>query len=136
MRVVIDTNVFVSGIFWKGPPFTILDAWRDGRFEIVLSPAILMEYQRVTEELQRSRPPIDLRGIIRLAATSSHMVADVQLPEPVCSDPADDKFLAAAVAGKARVVISGDKALLAVKRYGNVQVTTPHSFVKTWLRAK
>ena len=47
MRVVIDTNVFVSGVFWKGPPAEILRAWRAGRIEIVLSPEILDEYRRV-----------------------------------------------------------------------------------------
>ena len=47
MRVVIDTNVFVAGVFWKGPAATILEAWRDGLIEMILSPAILDEYQWV-----------------------------------------------------------------------------------------
>ena len=41
--MVIDTNVFVSGVFWKGPPARILDAWRDGLIEMILSPTILDE---------------------------------------------------------------------------------------------
>jgi predicted nucleic acid-binding protein len=44
MRAVIDTNVFVSGIFWAGPPRQILVAWQTGRFKLVLSSAILEEY--------------------------------------------------------------------------------------------
>ena len=39
MRAIIDTNVFVSGIFFHGPPYAILDAWRDGRLKLIVSPA-------------------------------------------------------------------------------------------------
>jgi predicted nucleic acid-binding protein len=61
MRIVLDTNVFVSGVFFSGPPYDILNAWRDGRVEIVVSPEILEEYVRVGEELARGFPGIDLR---------------------------------------------------------------------------
>jgi predicted nucleic acid-binding protein len=47
MRIVLDTNVFVSGIFFSGPPHRILGAWRDGRVRIVYSTSIAEEYQRV-----------------------------------------------------------------------------------------
>ena len=38
MKVVLDTNVFVSGVFFKGPPFQILQAWKEGKVQLVLSP--------------------------------------------------------------------------------------------------
>ena len=47
MRIVLDTNVFVSAAFFGGVPGRILEAWRDGRLQLVLSAAILDEYQRV-----------------------------------------------------------------------------------------
>ncbi|MDZ4662907.1 MAG: putative toxin-antitoxin system toxin component, PIN family [Pseudomonadota bacterium] len=53
MKVVIDTNVFVSGIFWKGPPSKVIDLWLDGRFELVKTPEILEEYIRITENLPK-----------------------------------------------------------------------------------
>ena len=51
MRVVLDTNVFISGIFFTGPPHQILRAWRDGKVQLLVSPSILDEYQRVGDEL-------------------------------------------------------------------------------------
>jgi putative PIN family toxin of toxin-antitoxin system len=45
MRIILDTNVFVSGIFFTGPPYRILEAWRDRKIELVVSPEILEEYQ-------------------------------------------------------------------------------------------
>lgn len=49
MKVVVDTNVFVSGVFFGGPPGDVLAAWRDERIELVVSPEIFEEYVRVGE---------------------------------------------------------------------------------------
>ena len=49
MRIILDTNVFVSGVFFSGPPYEILAAWRDGKVQLVISPEILEEYQRAGE---------------------------------------------------------------------------------------
>jgi putative PIN family toxin of toxin-antitoxin system len=51
MRVILDTNVFISGIFFTGPPYQILKAWRDGEVQLLVSPSILDEYQRIGTEL-------------------------------------------------------------------------------------
>jgi putative PIN family toxin of toxin-antitoxin system len=51
MKFILDTNVFISGIFFCGPPSKILKAWADQKFQLVLSQQILDEYQRVSEEL-------------------------------------------------------------------------------------
>lgn len=134
MRVVIDTNVFVSGVFWKGPPSTILEAWRSGHIGIVLTPAILDEYHRVGLELSRSFPSIDLGPILEMVALKSTIVQDSKLPEPVCSDSADDKFIAAAVVANAKYVISGDRALLKVRSYGDIPVVAPRTFVQICLK--
>ena len=60
MKVVVDTNVFVSGVFFSGPSYQILDAWRHGKVELVVSPEILDEYYRVAEELSKEFPGTDL----------------------------------------------------------------------------
>lgn len=56
MRVILDTNVFVSGIFFSGPPYEILHAWRQGRVTLVVSVEILSEYERVGQELAKQFP--------------------------------------------------------------------------------
>ncbi len=52
MKLILDTNVFVSGVFFKGPPFQIVQAWRDGIIQLVVSLEIISEYERVGEKLQ------------------------------------------------------------------------------------
>ena len=51
MRIILDTNVFISRIFYTGPPSQILKAWRDGKVQLLVSPSILDEYQRIGAEL-------------------------------------------------------------------------------------
>ena len=61
MRIVLDTNVHISGIFFTGPPDYILKARRDGRVQLLVSPSILDEYQRIGAELALKFRDIDLR---------------------------------------------------------------------------
>ena len=74
MKVVIDTNVFVSGVFFTGPPYQILEAWRNGKIQIVLSPEILEEYQRVGEELAKRFKVVDLYPILDLLTTKGLLI--------------------------------------------------------------
>lgn len=54
LKVAMGTNVFVSGVFFSGPPYQILNAWQSGKFELVVSQEILDEYRRVGEILAKS----------------------------------------------------------------------------------
>lgn len=129
MRVVIDTNVFVSGVFFGGPPGGVLAAWRDGKIEAIVSREIIEEYVRVGDELSTRFPGVDLRPALDLVAASATMVSAPPLPEPVCRDRDDDKFLACAVAAEAEYIVSGDRGLLATSPYGSVIVIRPREFV-------
>jgi uncharacterized protein len=111
----------------------ILKAWRDGRFELVLSEEIIEEYQRVGETLAGRYPMLSLEPILELIVARSRICLAPRLPEAVCDDPADDKFLACALAGGARVIVSCDKALLDTTGYGGVRVVTPRGFVTHYL---
>ena len=66
MKIVLDTNVFISGIFFGGPPSDILESWRQSKIRIVLTEQILEEYQRVGEELSAKYPSISIESIIEI----------------------------------------------------------------------
>ena len=131
MKVVIDTNVFISGVFFSGPPFKILEAWKNKRIKLVISPSIFEEYRRVATELTKQFESIDISSILELIAINADMVPDTTLPSPVCTDSDDDKFLACAVTAKAKIICSGDKALLKTSGYNSIQVLTPSDFWKS-----
>jgi putative PIN family toxin of toxin-antitoxin system len=129
VKVVLDTNVFISGIFFSGPPNKILKGWRDGRFTLVLSPEILEEYQRVADTLSKKYPPVDLTELLELIVVEADMIQAGPLKEPVSADPDDDMFIACALASGAKLIVSGDKHLLDVDGYDGIEVLKPKAFV-------
>lgn len=131
MRVVVDTNVLMSGIFFGGVPGRIVEAWATGRLEIVLSPEILDEYRRVGSDLAARYPErsVALQPMLTLLATHGSMVNAVALEVQVSVDEADDMFLAAAMTGDTTTIISGDKHLLDVSGWRGIRVLTPRRFV-------
>lgn len=130
IKTVVDTNVLISGIFWRGAPFEILRAWQQGSFILVTSLPILEEYRRVLAELAAIRALTIPASILELIELHSIVVEQVSFPEAVCDDPDDDKFLESAVAAAADYVVSGDKALLRVKQYGGIKIVQPREFLK------
>ena len=130
MRAVIDTNVFVSGVFWKGPPHKILMAWSRGRFKLIVSPEIMEEYRRVLHDLAKRRHGINVDRILELVGLHAQAVKAPVFARPICFDPDDDKFLAAGLAGRASHIVTGDKALLRVAIFQSTAIVTPAQFVR------
>ena len=133
MKIVLDTNVFVSGVFFQGSSYQILKAWRDGKVQLVISQEILEEYQRVGETLAYQFPGVDLGPIVELLTLKTELTQAPGLPEPICDDPDDDKFLACALASNSEVTISGDKHLLKVSGYCGINVLRPRKFLDDFL---
>lgn len=129
MRIILDTNVVISGIFFAGPPYQILKAWREGKLHLVISEEILAEYRRVGETLALQFPPINLWPILDMLRANAEVISVKCLPEPVCEDPADDKFFACALAGECKLIVSGDKHLLKVSGFRGIKVLKPRGFV-------
>ena len=134
MKVILDTNVFISGIFFSGPPYRILQAWRDGLIKLALTGKILEEYRRVAEQLHRQFPAISLQRIFELLIINAEIVPDQHLPVTICADPDDDKFIACALTARCKVIVSGDKHLLNIPTYRGIKVVTPRIFVETYLK--
>jgi uncharacterized protein len=135
VRVILDTNVLMSGLFFGGVPGIILEAWKVRRISVVYTSSILGEYQRVAESLRHRYPDRDANPLLALLLTEGVLVDDVSLSESVSRDPDDDKFLACAVSSGTPIVISGDFDLLDVDGYKGVEVLKPRRFVDRYLTA-
>lgn len=136
MRVVLDTNVVVSGVFFGGTPGKVLTAWAAGRFALVLSPAILDEYRRVGQDLGRRHPSLaaTFEPLLTLVALNATIVDAPALSDPVSADPDDDMFLEAALASHASIIVSGDRDLLDVSGWHDIVVLSPRQFLDQYLR--
>ena len=134
MRVILDTNVFISAVFFGGPPYQILNFWRNGKITIILTEEIFEEYQRVARELSKKFKQIDISTFLDLLTINAAWVEAPQLPFSVSSDPDDDKFLACALASKTKIIVSGDKHLIDVSGYRGIAVVKPRAFIEHYLK--
>ena len=134
LRVVLDTNVFVSGLLNKtGLPASILDAWRAGRYLLITSPAIIFEITSVLESLWRGRKyrltREDVTELARLLEQDALVVpgqADVR--GAIAEDPTDEMFLACALDAAADFIVTGDHHLLDLKSYRGIPIVTVQQF--------
>lgn len=129
MRAVIDTNVLIAGILWRGPPHALLEHVRAGTVTLVSSPALLAELAEVI-----GRAKFD--AILKRTTTSherslaevrrlSEVIVPPPLPQPVCRDPADDEVLALAVAARVELIVSGDNDLLSLRSFEGIPILAP-----------
>jgi putative PIN family toxin of toxin-antitoxin system len=134
MKIVLDTNVFISGIFFDGPPSQILQSWRQSKTKIFLTEQILLEYQRIGGELSAKYPSINIEPIIDLFTIFGEFVDTKGISETLCEDPDDNKFIECAIASQIKMIVSGDKHLLNISGYKNIEVLKPREFVDTYLK--
>lgn len=133
MRVVLDTNVLISATFSAhGNPAQILALWQQGLMEVVISEAAIEELRRVLEYPQVKRfcrySADELEEFVQLLRSEGVMVTPGKTID-IVSDVTDNLFLEMAVAGNATIVVSGDKHLLAVGRFQEIEIVTPAIFL-------
>lgn len=129
MRAVIDTNVLLSGLLWRGSAHAFLEQVRNGTVTFLSSPELLAELQEVL-----ARPKFD--GILsrsnssrELMLTQISKLAELTDPppltQPMCRDPDDDAVLALAIATLADVIVSGDDDLLSLVNFEGIPILNP-----------
>ena len=129
MRVVIDTNIFISS-FFGGNAKRIIDLWIDNQITLCVSLKIMDEYVRILEHFG-FKSEDELNEILSLFARGFNSVfagktPDLQIVE---NDPEDNKFIECAVALKASCIISGDKDIIGIKNYMGIRCFTPKQFL-------
>ena len=135
LRAVLDANVLTSALIRpQGPPGQIVSLLLEQQgFELIVSEAILAEfrhclaYPRVRKYLTATDEDLDLW------VTALGLVADVvkgeRLLNIVADDPDDNKYLVAAVEGRADYLVSGDNHLLDIREYEGIRIITPRKFL-------
>ena len=128
MRVVLDTNILASGIFWKGTPAIVLERWAKDEIQVFTTLEILKEVQETLEELDHTPDKALARHWLLFIAQHSVIISP-KTNIKICRDPDDDKFLDCAVSAGAKYIVSGDKDLLSLGRIQSVEIVTPAAFL-------
>jgi putative PIN family toxin of toxin-antitoxin system len=135
LRVVVDTNVFVSSLLTKqGASAQVIDAWRKRRYVLVTSPAIISEIRATL-----CRPHIrDQYGItngdiqylaILLQRDALLVPGNAEMPATTLADPKDNIFLTCALDGQADLIVSGDHHLLSLGKFRDISIITVRQFL-------
>ena len=132
MRVVIDANVYVSALISsKGAPARIIEHWLQGKFDVLISQAIVDEIVRVTayEKLKKyARLRENRQEFVQLLADQGIFVEPQETLQVVEADESDNRYVECAVAGNAQYLVSGDPHLLQVGEYLSIQFVSPAVF--------
>lgn len=132
-RVVIDTNVLISGIIQKsGFPYKVVKFWENGALVLITSPAMIEEAKKVIEypkiKKKYALGEDNIKQIVLNLLRYSIVVDNPQALNVIKEDPEDNRVLSTAIDGKADYIVSGDSHLLSLRSYKGIDIITPKGF--------
>jgi len=134
MKITLDTNILISGTFWKGEAFEILQLIDQKKVECFLSKAILEEYNRVLHSDEIVEKIAEKHLMIKTAIIKIIEMCDVVEPsrkiDAVKEDPDDNKILECAVEAKADYIVTYDQHLLKLKEFEGIRIISPKVFLE------
>lgn len=136
LRVVLDTNIFVSSLLVKeGLPAQVLNAWRERQYLLIISPAIITEI-RDTLSYSRIRRKYgivdeDVEQLVALLEQDALLVpGETNVAGSIPEDPEDEMVLACAIDAQADVIVSGDRHLLELGSHQAISILTARQFLE------
>ena len=129
-RLVLDTNVLVSSLLFKGPSAQLPALWQNGAINLLASAAIIQEYARALAYPKFGLSDAEIREILNddlLPFITPVRVS--QVPDVIKDDPPDNEFLACAIAGQADAIVSGDRHLLGLTACQHIPILTLRSLL-------
>jgi putative PIN family toxin of toxin-antitoxin system len=138
VRAIIDTNVFIAGLLWRGSPHVLLEHARVGTLTVISSSTLIAELADVLGRAKfaaiLSKTSTSLERTIAEARQLAELIDPPPLEHPVCRDSTDDHVLALALSANADMVVSGDDDLLVLGSFANIPIVTPAEAVRRLVR--
>ena len=129
IRAVLDTNVFISALFWRGAPYQIVREEISGAFIFLTSEEIIEEIKEGL--LKKFKLPVtDTLAFLEIITLNSEIIEPNIRLNVIKADPSDNKIVECAIVGNANYIVTGDKHLLVLKEYNKIKIVTPREFIK------
>jgi putative PIN family toxin of toxin-antitoxin system len=129
MKLVLDTNIFISSFFWGGNPRKIMVQIINGRDTLFVSDEILQEVFSVMSRPKFNVNRLQIIRFIESIEEIAHSVPTLGTIRGVCCDSDDDKMLECAVLGNVDFIISGDSNLLSLKEFHGISITEASEYM-------
>ena len=128
IRLVLDTNIIISSVFWRGNPYEVIRRGILGEYQLVISAEILGE---VIDKLRNKFqfPEESIQELIDILMTYCHVVETVNKFD-VVRDKKDNKIVECAFDGKADYIVTGDSDLLELKEFRGIKIVKAKEFLK------
>ena len=136
LKLVLDSNVFISAIVFGGKPREILDLAVKGLIEVAVSDDILEEIKEVLEGSKFQFPTKIVYALITEIEDLADLVEPKEGIDAILDDPEDNRVLECAVESGAEVIISGDYHLLALRTFGKIKIMNPDEFLRLFTSRK
>lgn len=130
-RVILDTNIFLSAVL-GGRLGVIIDEWKAGKFKLIMTDSIAREYLDVINRPKFKIPLPEIVAVSDYLLQLGEFVTPTEEIHIILADPADDKFLEAALAGKVDFIVSGDNHLIELRSFREIPIITGREFI-SWL---
>ena len=132
MKILIDTNILLSGLYFHGLPKKLFQEL-DENFKICVNEKIIAEYaDKIDNKFSKSRYILDKD--LREKIFSSFISFEVKSDLKICRDPDDDKFVNCAIDARAIYIVSGDNDLLTIKNFAGIEIVTAREFYDKYLK--
>ena len=132
MKIVADTNIFISSFFWDGTPRKVMERIIDGKDKLFVCKEILQE---VASVMARPKFNVSSEYIIRFINSIedvANYVAITGIVEQICRDSEDNKILECALLANADYIITGDADLLILKEFQGIKIITANEYINYW----
>jgi uncharacterized protein len=131
MKIVIDSNVFVSSFFWGGHPREVFERVINGFDELYITDEIIKEITSVMSSRKFDVNSIEIEDYTRIIEKYSKNIITKNVPNSISRDKSDDKILQCGLDGNVDYIVTGDKDLLVLKEYETIKIINPKDYLET-----
>ena len=130
MRIVIDSNIFISAFFYKGNPLKIWMRVIEGLDALYITKDIIEEIEDVIYSEKFKADKNEIERFIKVIKKTSKLITPSTIIDNVCRDKDDNKILSCAISANADFIITGDKDLLVLKEFNNIKILTSKEYLE------
>jgi putative PIN family toxin of toxin-antitoxin system len=130
MKIVIDSNIFVSSFFWGGHPREVFERVINGLDELYITDEILNEITSVMNSSKFNANINEIKDYTKIIEKYSKKIISKDIPESVSRDKDDDKILQCGLDGNVDIIVTGDKDLLVLEEYETIRIMKPKEYLE------
>ena len=130
MKIVLDSNIFISSFYWAGNPRKVFDRVTNGLDELYITDEILEEIISVMSEKRFDTSIDEIREYVKIIESYSIKLPSKDIPEKISRDVDDNKILQCGFDGNVDFIITGDNDLLILKEYKRIKIVKPKVYME------